>query len=99
MPNADAELVQIEWPRPGVALLRLTRPERLNALSPDLVAAIPEALTTVADDPGCRVIILTGAGRGFCAGLDLRGYGQAPNADGFGRPQAGFAVQRHIARL
>src|SRR6478752_4440137 len=83
MPNADAELVQIEWPRPGVALLRLNRPERLNALSPGLVAAIPEALTTVADDPGCRVIILTGAGRGFCAGLDLHATTSAP--EGFGR--------------
>ena len=46
--NADPELVQIEWPRTGVALLRLNRPERLNALSTALVAAIPDALRTVA---------------------------------------------------
>ena len=62
------ELVQVEWPRAGVALLRLNRPDRLNALSPGMVAAIPEALTGVAADRSCRVIILTGAGRGFCAG-------------------------------
>jgi enoyl-CoA hydratase len=77
------QLVQIEWPQPGVALLRLNRPDRLNALSPGMVAEIPEALTTVATDRECRVIILTGAGRGFCAGLDLQTATSAP--DGFGR--------------
>ena len=77
------QLVQIEWPQPGVALLRLNRPDRLNALSPGMVAEIPEALTTVATDRACRVIILTGAGRGFCAGLDLQETTSSP--DGFGR--------------
>jgi enoyl-CoA hydratase len=83
MPETESELVQIEWPQPGVALLRLNRPDRLNALSTDLVAAIPEALTTVAGDRACRVIILTGAGRGFCAGLDL--HATAGSSDGLGR--------------
>jgi enoyl-CoA hydratase len=83
MANTDPELVQIEWPRPGVALLRLNRPERLNALSPGMVAAIPEALTTVAADRGCRVIIVTGAGRGFCAGLDL--HSTVSSGAGLGR--------------
>ena len=77
------QLVQIEWPRTGVALLRLNRPDRLNALSPGMVAEIPEALATVADNRECRVIVLTGAGRGFCAGLDLQVTTSAP--DGFGR--------------
>ena len=86
MTEPDSALVQIEWPRPGVALLRLNRPERLNALSQDMVAAIPEALTTVAADRTCRVIVLTGAGRGFCAGLDLQAT--TSSVDGFGRGPA-----------
>ena len=86
MANTEPELVQIEWPQPGVALLRLNRPDRLNALSPEMVAAIPDALTTVANERACRVIILTGAGRGFCAGLDL--HATASASDGFGRGPA-----------
>jgi enoyl-CoA hydratase len=89
MANTDSEpteLVQVEWPQPGVALLRLNRPDRLNALSPEMVAAIPDALTTVAAQRACRVIILTGAGRGFCAGLDL--HATTSSSDGFGRGPA-----------
>jgi enoyl-CoA hydratase len=44
-------------------------------------------------------VVLTGAGRGFCAGLDLGGYGSAPDTEGFGPTQAGLAVQKHIAAL
>jgi enoyl-CoA hydratase len=101
--NTDPELVQIEWPRPGVALLRLNRPDRLNALSPGLVAAIPEALTTVASARECRVIILTGSGRGFCAGLDL--HATASSGDGLGsgparrlEGQERFAAMIHTLR-
>src|SRR5690349_10782692 len=105
MADSDSELVQIEWPRPGVALLRLNRPERLNALSQDLVAAIPEALSAVSGDRACRVIILTGAGRGFCAGLDLHATAAAGSGDGLGRGpgrmlegQERFAAMIHTLR-
>ena len=85
--------------RPGVTLLTLNRPERLNAMSHELVADLHAALDAVAADPRCRVVVLTGAGRGFCAGLDLKGAGRAPGAEGVGRPQAGMAGQKHIASL
>jgi enoyl-CoA hydratase len=91
--------VVVDVPRPGVTRITLNRPDKLNAMTTELVQQLHRALDDVAVDPSCRVIVLTGAGRGFCAGLDLRGYGEAPDSEGFGRPQAGFAVQRHIARL
>ncbi len=70
---SDTEVVQVEWPRPEVALMRLNRPERLNALTYELVEAIVDTLQRLSVDPKCRVIIITGNGRGFCAGLDLAG--------------------------
>lgn len=86
-------------PRPGIMVLTLDRPERLNAMSAELVADLHDALDGVAADPECRAVILTGAGRGFCAGLDLQGYGTPPGAHRQGRVQDGFAVQTHIAAL
>ena len=86
-------------PRPGVTLLTLNRPDRLNAMSAELVTDLHAAFDDVADDTSCRVVVLTGAGRGFCAGLDLKGFGLPPGAMDEGRPQAGLRTQQHIARL
>jgi enoyl-CoA hydratase/carnithine racemase len=55
----------------AVATITLNRPERLNALSPDLIAGLAEYLDRAWTDDGVRVVILTGAGRGFCSGQDL----------------------------
>lgn len=55
----------------GYAVLTLNRPDRLNAFTVDLHAALREALDELEADDDCRVIVLTGAGRGFCAGQDL----------------------------
>jgi len=86
-------------PRPGVALLTLNRPERLNAMSHELVADLHAALDDVHADRACRVVVLTGAGRGFCAGLDLKDGATVPGTEGLGRAQAGLATQQHIATL
>lgn len=84
----------------GVALVTLNRPEKLNAMNATLISDLHAALEEVGADPGHRVIVLTGSGRGFCAGLDLAGYGEAPSAgQGDGAVQRGFAVQQHIAAL
>ena len=86
-------------PRPGVALLTLNRPERLNAMNHELVGDLHEALDELRIDNAIRVVVLTGAGRGFCAGLDLKGAGTPPLSSGLGRPQAGMTGQQHIAAL
>jgi enoyl-CoA hydratase len=91
--------VRIERVRPSVDVITLDRPERLNAMNHELVGDLHTALDQVRDDNTCRVAILTGAGRGFCAGLDLKGSGTAPGTQGLGRPQAGLRSQQHIAEL
>jgi enoyl-CoA hydratase len=62
-------------PRPGIALITLNRPDHLNALTRDLVLEITAALRECSADRTLRSIIITGAGRGFCAGLDLTAVG------------------------
>jgi len=91
--------VEISQPADGVTQLTLNRPEKLNALTYDLVQELHEALDAIDRDHGCRVVILTGAGRGFCAGLDLNGFGTVPGTEELGRPQQGLAVQQYIATL
>ena len=91
--------IVLERPIPGVIVIRLNRPERLNAMTTELVEGLHQLLDRIAIDAACRVVILTGAGRGFCAGLDLTGYGDAPNTEDFGAVQRSFAVQKHIAGL
>ena len=56
----------------GYAILTLNRPEAMNALSRDLLAEFCSAVAELEQDPDVRVLILTGAGRAFCAGLDLK---------------------------
>lgn len=91
--------VERSTPLAGVAQLTLNRPDRLNSLTTELVQELHDHLSAIAIDSSVRVVLLTGAGRAFCAGLDLNGYGRAPHTEGFGRTQAIFAVQKHIASL
>jgi len=91
--------ILISEPAPGVRLLTLDRPERLNAMDAELIEDLHGALEDIAGDRSCRVVVLTGAGRGFCAGLDLSGYGEAPGGGGTDRVRDGWATQRHIASL
>ena len=55
-----------------IAVITMNRPERLNALTPAMRAGLMHALTTADQDNGVRVIVLTGAGRGFCSGGDVK---------------------------
>jgi enoyl-CoA hydratase/carnithine racemase len=91
--------VQVDRPAAGVTQITLNRPERLNAMNADLIRDLYAALDDVAGDRSCRAVVLSGAGRGFCAGLDLAGYGTPPGAEGLEQPESTFAVQTQIAAL
>jgi len=93
---ADVELTH---PREGIALVTLNRPDSLNAMTSEMVEQLHQCLDQIALDRNIRVVVVTGAGRGFCAGLDLGGYGSAPGYEWNGAVEKGFAVQKHIASL
>jgi enoyl-CoA hydratase len=82
-----------------VELLTLNRPDELNAMTAELCAELHSAFDRLAADRSCRAIVVTGAGRGFCAGLDLRGYGQAPGNDGSDDARDRLGNQEHMSRL
>ena len=65
----------IETPDTGVALVRLNRPERLNAINEEMQTELYELCAAVGRDRDIRVVVLTGTGRGFCAGIDMRDFG------------------------
>src|SRR4029077_3755776 len=77
----------------------LSRPDKLNALTAALTAELHEHLRALAGDTACRAVVLTGAGRGFCAGLDLGGFGVVAGSEEAGPVQRSWAVQRTIAAL
>ncbi|MGY2084022.1 enoyl-CoA hydratase/isomerase family protein [Blastococcus sp. SYSU DS0539] len=92
--------VRITTPMPGVTTLTLDRPDRLNALDAGLVAELSAALDRIAADRDCRVVVLTGAGRAFCAGLDLGGYdADDERVDRLGEALGTLDRQREIAHL
>jgi len=79
----------------GVAVLTLNRPERLNAITGPMLDALSQALVDANRDPAVRVVVITGAGRGFCAGLDLQ---DQMSGQGLGGGQIGAAVQKFDLR-
>ena len=77
--------IEIEKPRPHVTLVTLNRPERMNAMAFDVMIPLRDALREISLDNECRVVVLTGAGHGFCSGADLVGGGMVPNISGLKR--------------
>ena len=68
MPEPTRVTVTVEG---GVADVRLNRPDKINALDPAMFSALRSAALQVGGDPSVRAVVLSGEGRGFCAGLDL----------------------------
>ncbi|MFV0315801.1 MAG: enoyl-CoA hydratase/isomerase family protein [Microthrixaceae bacterium] len=97
--GGGAACVLVDRSRDGIAVVTLNRPDRLNAMDTGLLSGLHEVLDAIAVDRSCRVVILTGAGRGFCAGLDLADGPVVPGSEGLDRTRTGFAVQRFIASL
>jgi enoyl-CoA hydratase/carnithine racemase len=90
----------------GVAEVTLNRPDKLNALDPAMFKAIIAAGERLSSAPGLRAVVLTGAGRGFCAGLDKETFaaiadgGSAPTSAGLARRTHGLANDfQHAAYL
>jgi enoyl-CoA hydratase len=84
-------VVLVDSPVRHVTTVTLNRPERLNAMSIELVIELAEVLEAVRADNTCRVVVLTGAGRAFSSGLDLKDHGVVPGIDGL---QMGQIAQR-----
>ena len=99
MSDASNAGVRLEQPERGIALLRLDRPQNLNALTDDSVVEIGRLLDVVAADHATRVLIVTGAGKGFCAGFDLGLAADAPCSAELGETTAWMLRQEAFASL
>lgn len=91
---SDTVLVEIAE---GVAIVTLNRPDRLNALNAEIMEAFLEAVRTVAETPEVGCVVVTGAGRGFCAGGDTKDGGarRAAGTPPAPEPVAGATLRRH----
>jgi enoyl-CoA hydratase len=89
-------LVSVDTVRPHVRLVTLDNPARLNSMSFALVADLYAALSEVGADNDCRVVILTGAGRAFCSGLELENAGVPPGTEDLGRHRMGMRAMEFM---
>ena len=69
------ETLSVQRPHTGVAVLELNRPKQLNAINDAMVGELNHALAALAADDSVHAVVLTGAGRGFCSGIDMRDFG------------------------
>ena len=77
---------EVTRPHPQVAVVTLNRPERMNAMAFDVMIPFRDALRAIGDDNDVRVVVITGAGRGFCSGADHENPGTMPNMEGLTLP-------------
>jgi enoyl-CoA hydratase/carnithine racemase len=95
----DFETITVAEADDDILLVTLNRPDRLNAMTSTMITELGHVVDAVDLDQQVRVVIVTGAGRGFSAGLDLRAQGTAPGAEGVSRTVGGFMWQDHLATL
>src|SRR5437870_11009536 len=89
----------LENVKDGVAVLTLNRPDRLNAMSGPMLDALLEALPRLAADASVGVIVLTGAGRAFCAGGDVKRMADEPDERNAPDAVARLRARMEISRL
>ena len=92
-------LVSVDSVRPHVRLVTLDNPSRLNSMSFALVTDLYAALEEVAADNDCRVVVLTGAGRAFCSGLELEHAGLPPGTEDLGRHRMGMRAMEYMGGI
>jgi enoyl-CoA hydratase len=95
----DVDTISVTEADDDIVLVTLERPDRLNAITSTMITELETVVAAVDLDPRVRVVIVTGAGRGFSAGLDLQSQGRAPGADGVRPTVASFMWQDHLATL
>jgi enoyl-CoA hydratase len=93
------ELMRTDSNRPDVAVITLDDPERYNALSSQLVGELKDELARLRDERAVRVVVIRGAGRGFCAGAVMTGDESPPRARGRGPVGMVQMFQEHLAEL
>jgi 2-(1,2-epoxy-1,2-dihydrophenyl)acetyl-CoA isomerase len=86
----------LEIIKDGVAVLTLNRPDRLNALSPRMLDGLLSALPRLADDSAVGAVVLTGAGRAFCAGGDVKAMAEAREAEGVTLEERAHALRKRM---
>ncbi len=77
----DNDRISVNLGEDGVAQVRFTRGDKMNALDPDMFEGIIEAGALLAKTKGVRVVVLSGEGRAFCAGLDTASFARTPDSD------------------
>jgi enoyl-CoA hydratase len=93
-PDEEASVL-VEWPNPATAVLRLSGPDRLNALTHEMLDELTAGLREAAASDQARAVVLTGAGRAFCAGVDIAGSAERGKSER--SPASRYVRQEHFA--
>ena len=86
MQRVNNSFVLLDRPRPNIALITLNRPERTNSMAFDVMVPLKRVIEEISYDNEVRVVVLTGAGRGFSSGADHKSAGAVPHVEGLTRP-------------
>jgi enoyl-CoA hydratase len=84
--SRETDFVRLARPRANIALVTLNRPERMNSMAFDVMVPLKRVLGELTYDNEVRVVVLTGAGRGFSSGADHKSAGSVPHVEGLTRP-------------